>query len=518
MGRDTIQLEDAVSTISGEYLLEFTLEYGIPEGLHPKVPGLEETIVDFPEGKIGVYTKFFEFANYRIPLSQFFFNILGYYQIHLSQLSVIGAAKMSFSKRPRKNTLQCYTKPLDSLNNWNNQFFWVDERVFPTVVAWRTSAPKDGMSPADSYSSVDVATLNTLPQIRRRYGGHNQTSESSGAPFAIEKSPLDFANENPTPLITEKDGTEEQVQDGLSGGIPPVENPAVTEVIPELDLGREMAAMGPLVNKKRRKRGNDEADANAPPKVLRKDHAVSRPTQSTLGGKSLASMRLEAGSTFSAPASQETPADVSDPDPLSYAKLQPILEQDIAQSSKGAATAGDPDSEKSSSFTSMVGSPSSIYHPGWGVTNNYHLDTPDVCQDMVDHIVLPRYFLKLRHLPNDDFLSQYNINLARQVAMGSQLRLRFEQEVRLLKKATVKIAKRGQRIQAREEEIKKLDQEIKSLRAVDTEVQGLRNQTRNLETLLKVEVDMKKAAEAKNAELTKELESLRAQFTDLQVS
>ncbi|GJS06957.1 hypothetical protein Tco_0363753 [Tanacetum coccineum] len=177
-------------------------------------------------------------------------------------------------------------------------------------------------------------------------------------------------------------------------------------------------------------------------------------------------MGLEAGYTFSAPASQENPADTI------FALFHEFI------SSKGAAIAGDPDSEKSSSFTSMVGLPGTIYQPGWGVTNNCRLNTPDVCQDMVDHIVPPG----------------------------------------LLKKATAKIAKRDQRIQAREEEIKKLNQEIKSLRAVDTKVQGLRNQTRNLETLLKAEVDMKKAAEAKNVELTKELESLRAQFTDLQVS
>ncbi|GKB15240.1 hypothetical protein Tco_0849163 [Tanacetum coccineum] len=69
MGRDSIQVEDAVSTIFEEYLLEFTSEYDIPEGLHPKFPDPKETIVDFPEGKVGVYTKFFEFANYRIPLS-----------------------------------------------------------------------------------------------------------------------------------------------------------------------------------------------------------------------------------------------------------------------------------------------------------------------------------------------------------------------------------------------------------------------------------------------------------------
>ncbi|GKA06367.1 hypothetical protein Tco_0685591 [Tanacetum coccineum] len=50
------------------------------------------------------------------------------------------------------------------------------------------------------------------------------------------------------------------------------------------------------------------------------------------------------------------------------------------------------------------------------------------------------------------------------------------------------------------------------------EVHGLRNQAKNLETLLEAEVDMKKVAEAKNVGLAKELESLRAQFTDLHVS
>ncbi|GKA23477.1 hypothetical protein Tco_0709439, partial [Tanacetum coccineum] len=48
-----------------------------------------------PEGKIGMYTRFIEFANYRIPLSKFLLCVLEYYQIKLSQLSVIGAAKVS---------------------------------------------------------------------------------------------------------------------------------------------------------------------------------------------------------------------------------------------------------------------------------------------------------------------------------------------------------------------------------------------------------------------------------------
>ncbi|GJY02555.1 hypothetical protein Tco_0360707 [Tanacetum coccineum] len=99
-----------------------------------------------PTGKIRVYLRFFEFANFRLSLSTFLVNVLRYYRIHISQLSVIAAAKvshfetlyrvhdceptvglfryfyvnsknkgwMSFSKRPGHDAVY-YTKPLDSL-------------------------------------------------------------------------------------------------------------------------------------------------------------------------------------------------------------------------------------------------------------------------------------------------------------------------------------------------------------------------------------------------------------------
>nr|GEV53780.1 transposase (putative), gypsy type [Tanacetum cinerariifolium] len=296
-------------------------------------------------------------------------------------------------------------------------------------------------------------------------------SGSSGTPPALDKSPLDFANEDPPKIITERGGTKDQVHDGLSHEILPIENATTTEVILEPGLEKETAAMGPLVNKRCRKRGNDEAKANAPPKVLRKDHATFRHARSILKEKSLAPMGLYAGFTFSMSATQDAPTtakSVSDPDSLSYAKPQPRLELDIAQSSRKTATVipiknvatteaqglffmESMKSGKSTSFLSVDGSPGGIYQPGWGVTDNCRLDTPDACQDMVDHIVPSEYFFELRHLPNTDFLSEYNINLARLVAMGSQQRLRFEKEVRLLKKATTKIAKREQRIQARKD-------------------------------------------------------------------
>ncbi|GJZ08955.1 gypsy type transposase [Tanacetum coccineum] len=416
----------------------------------------------------------------------------GYYQIHISQLSVISAAKvshfeivchvlniapmlalfhvfyvpsfnsgwMSFSKRPGKNTPQCYTKPLDSLKNWNNRFFWVDEIVFPTVVDWRVSAPKDEMTTVDSYLAANVTMLNTrrttiqkqpeallwLVGLSRNYllGDDEYPTflydDGRDGPVQLNQCPQPLQSEDWDSVacrsrcaavnchrkpVTEGMVAEGGTQDGLAHEEPPKETATTTEVAEEAMVGEEMAVVKPLVSKRRkklrRKRGNEEVEVNAPPKVLRRDHA-SGPTQSTTGGKSLASMRLEAGIPIPTPTLQEIPADVSDPNPLSYSK---------PQSFKGASVIGDPESEKSSSFTSIIGSPG-----------------------------------ELGHLPNDDFLSQYNINLARKVAMGSQLRLRFEQEV-----------------------------------------DGLRNQAQNLKT-----------TKARNADLAKELESLCAKFTDLQVN
>nr|GEZ08737.1 hypothetical protein [Tanacetum cinerariifolium] len=71
---------------------------------------------------------------------------------------------------------------------------------------------------------------------------------------------------------------------------------------------------------------------------------------------------------------------------------------------------------------------------------------------------------------------------------------RFEQEAKLLRKSVAQVARRDQRIQARKSEIK------------------------NLEALLETEACMKRAAEEKSAGLSQELERMRAQFSELQVS
>nr|GFD61149.1 hypothetical protein [Tanacetum cinerariifolium] len=66
-----------------------------------------------------------------------------------------------------------------------------------------------------------------------------RASGSSGTPSTIEKSSLDFSNEDPPSLITERIRTEEQGHVELSHGMSPVGNPPYTKVMPEPDLEKE---------------------------------------------------------------------------------------------------------------------------------------------------------------------------------------------------------------------------------------------------------------------------------------
>nr|GFD12961.1 hypothetical protein [Tanacetum cinerariifolium] len=81
----------------------------------------------------------------------------------------------------------------------------------------------------------------------------------------------------PLQTITERGGVD-QVQDEVAYEIPPTGNASTARVALGTVLEEEVAAIGPHVNKRRCKRGNNEAEANAPPKVLRMDHDALRPT------------------------------------------------------------------------------------------------------------------------------------------------------------------------------------------------------------------------------------------------
>ena len=187
------QLSDFTSNMEDDDLRLFASDYYIPYAVHPVVPDVNTAIAVFPVGKVGVYTRFFEWAYQCVPLSLFMCDIMCFYSILISQLHCIGAAKIttfevnchliainpivnlfrafyhttwsngwvSFAKR--KSRLQCYTEAVDALRDWREKFFWVDQRVFPWNFDFYTrgSLPRDECPLPEMYSQGDADTINT---------------------------------------------------------------------------------------------------------------------------------------------------------------------------------------------------------------------------------------------------------------------------------------------------------------------------------------------------------------------
>ncbi|GKA87348.1 hypothetical protein Tco_0809112, partial [Tanacetum coccineum] len=186
------------SIMTREMVESFCNSYYIPDEVHPTAPGRDRTITQFPEGKVGVYTRLFDYCGYRIPPTKFFVAVLKYFRIHISQLSPFGAARVShfevltrvldlapsvamfrafytriysdglfsFAKRSI-STPSCLSKPPDSIKNWANHFFWVDSKVFPISVPLYTGGvlekdPTPHLT-AHQKQAVQVLSSNKAP-------------------------------------------------------------------------------------------------------------------------------------------------------------------------------------------------------------------------------------------------------------------------------------------------------------------------------------------------------------------
>ncbi|GJY28976.1 hypothetical protein Tco_0404743 [Tanacetum coccineum] len=191
-------ITDARCVLSQKAFDAFCEKFHIPEEVYPVLPNQGDTMHERPAGKIELYTRFFDFANFRLPLSSFLVDVLRHFCINISQLFVIGAAKvsqfeilyrvyrvtptvglfqcfyvnskknvwMSFSKRS-DNARVCYTKPLDSLKNWNDHFFWVDSFACLALFPWHTAKNviRDPAPVATDLNAQDYATLVTHPSL-----------------------------------------------------------------------------------------------------------------------------------------------------------------------------------------------------------------------------------------------------------------------------------------------------------------------------------------------------------------
>ncbi|KAJ0712813.1 hypothetical protein HanOQP8_Chr09g0338911 [Helianthus annuus] len=178
-------------------------KYAIPASLHPILPEKNTPIYPFPEGKIGIYTRMFDYCNYRLPLMKFLIDVLLFHEVHLSQMNPFGLAKVChfelscrglgsdpdldvfrafyrlnrsgnwFTFEVRDKSSCCYSWITTSIKDWKDRFFWVDDRCIPVEMTWRLKRsrlppplPEDFEYNTDLYATLikEAGRVQKLPE------------------------------------------------------------------------------------------------------------------------------------------------------------------------------------------------------------------------------------------------------------------------------------------------------------------------------------------------------------------
>ncbi|GJR79118.1 hypothetical protein Tco_0149903 [Tanacetum coccineum] len=501
--------------LTQEHLDAICAKYFVPEEVHPQLPSSDATMHERPTGKVGMYTRFFDYANYRIPFSNFFVSVLTHFRIPFSQLSVFGSAKVShfeilcrvcninpsvglfryfymhnykngwfgFTKRP--NVRACYSKNLDSVKNWNDHFFWVDEFVVPANARFGwfsgTNIVKDRAPTISEYNVDHASTLIAQASPFLRF------PEEFLCWVGISRNYL--LNKDTYPRFEYEDGEEmdlnafirtadprkvrvveefsasierEFVEDACDSGGGDQEVASVGShgnaepIVPTTDnIVAETEASGPKRSKKKRvTRGSESTPAAShPPKRLRADYGKTG--GSAAGGKSHHSCAKSVDPEvdfFVRSVAPVMTAATTVKAFVSYAATTTATPVDVGKDKDvptlsvfAGSSSSDTTDRTLSLFTGRSGSDfvagsiraggtadvdlQEIYIPEWFVTKSFELNDGRSCANMIDHFTPLAFFKTVRGMKHEKLFAEFNVSAARSLSLSSEVRMRAEYNI-----------------------------------------------------------------------------------------
>ncbi|GJT93161.1 gypsy type transposase [Tanacetum coccineum] len=430
-------------------------------------------------GKIGVYTRFFEYANFRLPLSTFLVNVLKHYRIHISQLSVISAAKDPFPKTSQYNaehyaTLVAYPAP-----------FHKYPEPFLCIV---------GIS---RYYTLDE---NTYPQFLR---DNNEEIDLLAFRRTVDptKSELDASIDR---LFDEEgSGNEEEPHDSADGdqGTGTLIDSESTEVVAEDVI--------PLRSRqKKRKTIVDVGEPSHPAKKLRDDHgAPGGPSVAeredehladSVTGLNLRTICAPQRFVISSDTSYHSGANIAEGKVDSIARSSvPIIATvvtataDVATTTKethakeapakpslfaaGLSSAGGTDPAPGgfsdvSGIDFLIGGIRTVvdpefdlqkvYVPQWSVTHGSCLDDGHVCREMLDEFAPPKFFASIRGVEHDQLFTEFNVGTAHQISLSAEVRMRAEYDIKEKRKLKAVVEEKDMLLKTKGEEIDSLSEQL----------------------------------------------------------
>ncbi|GJX26243.1 hypothetical protein Tco_0232539 [Tanacetum coccineum] len=499
------------------------------EEVHPVLPNQNDTMHE-SAGKIGLYTRFFDYANFRFPLSTFLVDVLRHFCINISQLSVIGAAKngwMSFSKRADNalHTGKHVTRDLDPVAaDFNAQ-------DYATLVAHPSPFQKflEAFLCLVGLSHHYTLDEETYPRFLHKNG-----EEMDIFAFIHAPDPTKFFDEGGSGNQTEQGdsaGDGKGVDAGESSHPPKRlredhETPSGTSI-----GGKSMSAVQRLLA------GvvlNTEVRVAAIPTLLFVTASVSTTLEHEVGdhtdsvaGPNLRTIRAPQRFVISSDSSHHSGANVAEAEVDSVKPVKPSLFSADSSLAGGA----DPNTGVFSDLTGsdfLVGGIRTVidpdtdlqkvYVPQWSVTNGSYLDDGRICREMIDEFAPPKFFASVRGMEHDQLFTEFNVGAARQMSLSAEVRMRAEYNVKERRRLKSVVEKQDELMKVRDGEIEDLKAQLLLKEIEAAEATRLRAQTSSLKAVEKSLRDEVNTLKERNTILEKERNALDVKVTDLKAS
>ncbi|GJU65957.1 hypothetical protein Tco_1252216 [Tanacetum coccineum] len=511
--------------------------YGISADLRPELPDRNAIIKDSPPGKIGMHTRFVEFANFLIGAAK-----VSHFELMCRAVGRVPTADtfrcfyvnslsngwLSFSKHSGADDPCCVSKKFDSLKNWNNHFFWIDALVFLLSIPWfdGVSIIKDPLPVKDAVDLLCVKLLNVNRIVIRKY------PETFLFLVGLSRS---FTHNNVRPTLLRDDEKEMGLFDFVKSADPfKVKTDERTLAKDELKVN----------NVKKKKRVAFVVGSPLVKRARTMDVAVSDTRPATAGKSPMALRRLikqgvddAAGSGSAAPATEDFVSSFVTPiseheyqdgsDHSDNVRTCPPSGRFTILSSSSADTDIPASPQVVQSATDAVelegevrgtSAPETvIYVPHWNVTNGVQMDHPIIFHNFLDHLTPPGYWASLRNQSNARFLKCFNINSAQHTSMVSELRLRFEHKIMSREKFEKKFTESAAIIQQRDAEIADLKVKLEKDEREVAEVIALRQHVSELEAAATAKASKVVALIKQNVELSGKVSALELVHGELDV-
>ncbi|GJT39474.1 hypothetical protein Tco_0939339 [Tanacetum coccineum] len=549
--------------LTQEHLDAICAKYFVPEEVHPKLPSPDATMHEKPAGKIGMYTRFFDYANYRIPFSIFFLSILTNFRILFSQLSVFGSAK--------------FVVPANARFSWFSGSNIVKDRA-PAPSEYNVEHVNTLIAQASLFlrfleeflcwvgiSRNYLLNKDTYPRFEFENGEEMDLNAFIRTADPRKVRIVERARaENERPIIT---GAKHRTVTLLPTSVVRPSGELSASVEREFVGGASVSG------------GGDEGllllvvwimtpAASHLPKRLRADYGIT-------GGSATGASPLEEGGDHTdsvtgpslrtvgpsvrfvvlSDSSHHSGAKSADPEVDSLVRSAvPVMTKAtiVTTTATTVAIPADVGKDKSVPHPSIFGSSSSsektdhtlslfigrsgsgfaagsirgeevtdagleeIYVPEWTVTKGFELNDGHSCANMIDHFTPPTFIKTVRGMEHEQLFVEFNVSAAHNLSLSSKVRMHAEYRILEKRKWRSLAEKKDSLLGAKNKEIKELRSQLLKAKEESVEVAQLRARVSSLETTkgsLRGEVA---SAKEHNGLLEQECGSLKLKVRSLQ--